>query len=183
MEFWPRWNKTYWKKSSMSSRPLGFVLAASDHGPVIVSRFDFNRSPDGQGYYGVGAQILGRGCYEKGEIEVIKNELMVLRQDRGDGVMALDCGANIGIISLEMAKYMLGWGEVWAYEAQERLFYALCGNIALANLFNISAFRFALSNKVGWIQAPEPDYLKPGSFGSFELRFTPKTEHIGQTIN
>ena len=129
----------------INTRTLGFVLAASDHGPLIVSRFDFNHTPGG-GAYGVGAQILGLGVYEWDEVLLIRKELDRLRLGRGDGIVALDIGANIGVISIEMAKHMLGWGQVRAFEAQERLFYALCGNIALSNLYNINATFAAVGN-------------------------------------
>jgi FkbM family methyltransferase len=162
-------------------RPLGFVLAASDHGPLIVSRFDFNNSPSG-GTYGVGAQILGNGVYEIDEISLIKHELGRLRRIDKE-IVAIDCGANIGVLSLEMAKHMEGWGRVWAFEPQERLFYALCGNIALSNLYNIHADCNAVGAKSEILSIPVPDYNRPGSFGSMELRHSKTTEYIGQSID
>jgi FkbM family methyltransferase len=82
-----------------------------------------------------------------------------------------------------MAREMLGWGEVWAFEPQERLFYALAGNVALANLFNVHARFAAVGREVGEISIPRPDYTRPGSLGSLELNFGPRTEHIGQTVS
>src|SRR5260370_16749261 len=38
--------------------------------------------------------------------------------------------------TIEWAKRMTGWGSVLAIEAQERIYYALAGNIALNNCFN-----------------------------------------------
>lgn len=166
----------------INMRTLGFVLAASDHGPLIVSRFDFNHAQGG-GTYGVGAQILGRGVYEWDEVLLIREELDRLRLGRGDGIVALDIGANIGVMSIEMAKHMQGWGQVRAFEAQERLFYALCGNIALSNLYNINATFAAVGNDTGSIDIPFPDYNKPGSFGSMELCYRPNIESIGQSVS
>ncbi len=164
------------------THPLPFVLAASDLGPMIVSRLDYAQSAQG-GFYGVGFQILHTGSYDATEVEDVKAILRSLRTLRGDGVVALDCGANIGVHSLAMAKEMIGWGEVLAFEAQERLFYALCGNIALGNFFNVRALWTAVSDRPGTIEIPKVDYLRHGSYGSLELRHSAKTEYIGQSVS
>lgn len=162
-------------------KPAAFVLASTDHGAMIVNRNDWNKVPEG--FYGVGFQLLNTGAYERSEIDLIRQILFDRRRQAGDGIIALDCGANIGVHTVEMANYMTGWGEVIAFEAQERLFYALCGNIALANLFNANAILAAVGAEAGAIPVPQPDYNKPGSFGSLELQYNPKTEYIGQKIN
>lgn len=161
--------------------PLPFVLAASDHGPMIVSRLDYAQNP--HGFYGVGFQILHTGSYDSEEIELVLSILRKLRTKRGNGICALDCGANIGVHTLAMGKEMIGWGKVVAFEPQERLFYALCGNIALANLFNVYADFSAIGNEIGSILVPKPNYTKSGSFGSLELRQHSKTEYIGQQVS
>lgn len=165
----------------MPHRPLPFVLAASDHGPMIVSRLDFAQSPGG--FYGVGFQILHTGSYDAPEIDEVGAILDNCRAHNGDGVVFLDCGANIGVHSLSMAKHMLGWGSVRAFEAQERLFYALAGNIALGNFFNITATHAAVGRETGTILMPQPNYQRSGSLGSLELQCSPKTEFIGQPIS
>lgn len=92
------------------------------------------------------------------------------RQCYGDGVVAIDCGANCGVHTVEWAKHMTGWGVVVAIEAQERLYYALAGNIAVNNCFNARAIHAAASNTCGTMKMPVPNYLNPGSFGSLELK-------------
>ncbi len=109
-------------------RKLPFILAASDHGPMIVSWLDMVETMPGAPY-GVGAQILHRGVYEPIEINAILELLAVRRQHFGDGLLAIDCGAHIGVHTIGWAKLMTGWGSVLAIEAQERLCYALAGNI------------------------------------------------------
>ena len=49
-------------------------------------------------------------------------------------------GANIGVHTVEWARHMYGWGNVIAIEAQERLYYSLCGNISLNNCLNVRRF-------------------------------------------
>ena len=47
----------------------------------------------------------------------------------GDGVVAVDGGANIGVHTIEWATAMTGWGSVIAIEPQERIYYALAGTL------------------------------------------------------
>jgi FkbM family methyltransferase len=163
-------------------RKIAFVLAASDHGTLIVNRFDY-RMVDERSGFGVGFQILEGASFDAQEVDLALSLLMLRRQYFGDGVVALDCGANIGVHSIEWAKRMSGWGQVLAIEAQERVFYALAGNIAVNNCFNARAIHAAVAAKSGAMRIPTPDYLSPGSFGSLELRRREGTEFIGQPVD
>jgi len=163
-------------------RKIAFVLAASDHGAMIVNRFDYQLVDNATGI-GVGYQILEHSSYDMSEVETVLRLLDLRRQHHGAGVIAVDCGANIGVHSVEWARHMSQWGEVLAIEAQERIYYALAGNLALNNCFNARALHAAVSSTVGTMRIPQPDYLTPGSFGSLELRRTEQTEFIGQPIN
>ncbi len=165
------------------SRPRAFVGVETDHGFMIVNRNDFHQNPS-MDPYGVGYQLLTFGAYDKEEISFVLKILRNRYTSFGGGVVALDVGANIGVHTLEMAREMENWGQVLAFEAQERLYYALCGNISLNNLSNAQAFNLAIGETVGFIQIPQPDYNKPASFGSLELQYRPtQTEFIGQTIS
>ena len=163
------------------ARKLAFVLASSNHGAMIVNRLDF-RIADNVGT-GVGLQILEQGAHDAVECELAVKLLMLRRQFHGDGVVGIDCGANIGVHTLEWATAMTGWGEVVAIEAQERIYYALAGNIALNNCFNAIAIHGAVAAEPGIMKIPCPDYLMPGSFGSLELKQSPDNEFIGQSID
>lgn len=162
-------------------RPIAFVLAAAQHGTMIVNRHDFHASSGGT--YGVGHQILTTGAFDPAEISTSLQLLSERRRHVGDGVVALDCGANIGVHTLEWAKHMHGWGEILAIEAQERLFYALCGNLALNNCFNARAIWAAVGEASGVIRVPMVNYLAPGSYGSLELKPAARNEFIGQEID
>jgi FkbM family methyltransferase len=165
-----------------TERPVAFVLAASDHGTMIVNRFDHAMSQYGS-LIGVGHQILSNGAYDPQEVALLLELLERRRAHYGDGVVAVDCGANVGVHTLEWARRMTGWGRVIAFEAQERIFYALAGNLALNNCFNARAIYAAVGAQIGALRIPAPDYLKPGSFGSLELRASEANEFIGQTID
>src|ERR1700719_2509896 len=129
-------------------RKIAFVLAASDHGTMIVNRLDYRMIDEHRGF-GVGFQILEGASFDPQEVDVALSLLGLRRQYFGDGGVAVDCGANIGVHTIEWANRMHGWGQVIAIEAQERLFYALTGNIAINNCFNARALNAAVAAKVG----------------------------------
>ena len=166
----------------IAGQKLAFVMASSNHGTMIVNRFDY-RMLDANRGYGVGFQILETAAFDPFEVKVALELLAVRRKYHGDGVIAIDCGANIGVHTIEWASSMTGWGTVVAVEAQERIFYALAGNIAINNCFNAHAVHAAVSSESGTMQIPNPDYFTPSSFGSLELRPRPSNEFIGQPIN
>jgi len=162
-------------------RKIGFVLAATEHGTMILNRFDYHRGDHGT--FGVGHVLLSNSIWQPAEIGSAVNLLAARRTHFGDGVMAIDCGANIDTPTLKWARSMTGWGSVIAIAAQERIFYALAGNIALNNCFNARAILAAVAATDGMLRVPTPDYLAPGSFGSLELKHSATNEFIGQTID
>lgn len=163
-------------------RKLAFVTAATEHGTLIVNRFDQHRI-DAQNAYGVGFQLLNQAFYDRDEVRLARTLLDLRRSHHGNGVVAVDCGANIGVHTIEWAKHMTGWGTVLALEAQERIYYALAGNIAINNCFNARAIHAAVTSRPGRMKIPSPDYLVESSFGSLELQKREQTEFIGQTID
>src|SRR6201994_401977 len=166
----------------IAGQKLAFVMASSNHGTMIVNRFDYRMVGPDRGY-GVGYQILEAAAFDPGEVKIALELLALRRKHHGDGVIAIDCGANIGVHTIEWAKAMTGWGSVLSIEAQERIFYALAGNIAINNCFNALAINAAVSSESGIMQIPSPNYLVPSSFGSLELRKRDGNEFIGQTID
>jgi FkbM family methyltransferase len=163
-------------------RKLAFVLASSNHGTMIVNRLDY-RMVNAESGYGVGFQILETASFDPAEVKLAVELLAARRRHHGDGVLALDCGANIGVHTIEWASAMTGWGSVLAIEAQERIYYALAGNIAINNCFNAMALHAAVSSEPGVMTIPNPNYTVPSSFGSLELRQRANNEFIGQAIN
>lgn len=171
------------------NRPLPFILASTNTGAMIVNHQDYAHDQHGN-TYGVGCQYLSRGSFDPSEIELVLNLLNLRRQHHGDGVTALDCGANIGAHTIAWGIEMTGWGKVISFEAQERIYYALAGNIALNNCFNVRAIHAALGNTkilpdpaAHFLDIPVPDYTKNASFGSLELRPSEHNEFIGQKID
>jgi FkbM family methyltransferase len=163
-------------------RKLAFVTAATDHGTFIVNRFD-QMVANGSAGFGVGFQLLENAHYDPDEVGLLLRALDLRRQCYGDGVVAIDCGANIGVHTIEWAKHMTAWGAVLAIEAQERIYYALAGNIAINNCFNARAIQAAVSNRAGTMKIPVPNYSAAASFGSLELKPGDGAEFIGQAID
>ena len=163
-------------------RPLAFVLAATDQGTMIVNRFDRRMLGPADGV-GVGYQLLERAAYDPEEVKMLLQILDLRRQTHGDGALAVDCGANIGVHTVEWAKHMTGWGAVLAFEAQQRIYYALAGNITINNCFNAQAVHAAVASRPGLMKIPQPNYLAAASFGSLELKKRDNTEFIGQAID
>ncbi|VXB53960.1 FkbM family methyltransferase [Burkholderia sp. 8Y] len=162
-------------------RPIAFVLAASNHGTMIVNRHDHHTRNNFS--FGVGQQILSHSCFDADEVRFVLDVLSMRRRYFGDGVFAIDGGANIGVHSVEWARHMHGWGRVLSFEAQEVVYYALAGNLALNNCLNARARLAALGESSGEISIPQPDYFSAASFGSLELRERATPEAIGQTIS
>ena len=161
-----------------------FVLASTGHGPLIVNRNDrVIVPPDPAGHergYGVGFQLLETGFFDPDEVKRGAELLQLKRRYRGVGVVAVDVGANIGVMTVTWARLMEGWGSVHAFECQERLFYALCGNIALNNLGNAHAYLGAMGTEHGVLKLVDRlDFDRPGSYGSMSL-IEDKSKDVGQ---
>jgi FkbM family methyltransferase len=165
-----------------AQRPLAFVLAATEHGTMIVNRFDRHMMTATEGF-GVGYQLLERSGYDLSEVKMLLQLLDLRRQAYGDGAIAVDCGANLGVHTVEWSKHMTSWGVVLAFEAQERIYYALAGNITINNCLNARAIHAAVTSQSGIMKMPTPNYLATASFGSLELKQRPNAEFIGQTID
>jgi FkbM family methyltransferase len=138
---------------------------------------------DDKSGYGVGHQLLNTSSFDQQEIDFALALLYRRKINFGDGVVAIDCGANIGVHTIEWARLMTSWGRVIAFEAQEKIFYALAGNIILNNCLNATVKHSAVGASCGFIEIPEPNYLIPSSYGSFELQKKQNNEYIGQNIN
>jgi FkbM family methyltransferase len=164
------------------SRKIAFVLASSDHGTMIVNRFDYHMVEADRGF-GVGFDLLNTSSFDPVSVEMTTSLLKLRRHHFGDGVTAIDCGANIGVFTVEWARAMTGWGNAIAIEAQERVFYALAGNIAINNCFNARAIFAAASDQAGVMKAPQLDHTRPASFGSVEIKRREHTEFAGQAID
>lgn len=149
---------------------------------MIINRNDYHLFAEDMGY-GVGYELLKNSSYCQQEVDFSLALLSKRRVNFGPGVVAIDCGANIGVHTVEWAKLMHDWGEVISFEAQEKIYYALAGNIAINNCLNVTARLAAVGDHCGEIEVPQLNYLSPASFGSLELQKTEQNENIGQQVD
>jgi FkbM family methyltransferase len=164
-----------------------FVLVTTDEGSMIVNRLDYNipkkiecwhdPGPDGDYRYGIGQQILDTGSFEPAEINNAKRVLDFRRKQFGNGVLAIDGGANIGTHTIAWAKHMTHWGKVLSFEPQRLVFYQLAGNIVLNNCLNVEAEHMALGPHCDNIFIPQLDPTLPANFGGLEI-----TKSVGESI-
>jgi FkbM family methyltransferase len=162
------------------------IVNRNDHHTLPLSSKQedwYISNPDGTFSYGIGANILKSSEFESDEVGLVHALLEFRGMYFHDGVVAIDAGANIGTHTIEWARFMNHWGEVHSFEAQESVFYALAGNVAINNCDNVRARYCALGSECGTIQVPRLNPFRPASFGSLEYRQTDNNENIGQFVN
>lgn len=134
------------------------VLVNTDQGLMIVNRFDYDHNQVGHGQW-----LLDHGNCNTVEV----NDCYQAIGHIFDPVI-FDVGSNIGTISVWLAK-IFPKGQIYCFEAQPQVYYQLCGNISINNLFNVDAFNLAVSSETGFLEFKEPNYFKNNDFGTFSL--------------
>ena len=84
-----------------------------------------------------------------------------------EGGIALDIGANIGCLTIPIAKRA---SFVIAVEPQRITFQHLCANVALSALRNVHTIHAAMADKPGVIHITPPDWDSGANNGGFELK-------------
>ena len=132
----------------LGDRKLQNVLVSSDHGMMIVNRFD--RGPD---EVSVGSHILDHGNNNTVEADTAIKVLANV-----DNPIIFDVGANIGTFATWVAMWTKTKnGRVYCFEPQRQVFQMLCGNMALNNITNVYAYEIALGRQNKMIEMPEVD--------------------------
>lgn len=168
-----------------------FILTSTHFGMMLANRLDYYKDPlTGGGFCGVGCDLMEWGEYRREEVDRCFAYILQACR-RGSPVVVLDIGANIGTHTIPWAKQMalsgdgVPWGEVIAIEPQERIYYALAGNITLNNCFNARALWGAAAAKSGQLTIPVVDHCQPANFGGLSLTSAPKHDSpkpIGETV-
>lgn len=134
------------------------VIVNTDHGTMIVNRYDSNPN-----YVGHGAWMLDHGNCSTIEALCCYDFL-----NGTPNPVILDIGANIGTFTTWMAKAFPN-GEIHSFEPQMAVFQLLCGNIAVNNLYNVRTYNFALGKQQEKLEVFEPNYFINDDFGTFSL--------------
>lgn len=102
------------------------------------------------------------------EAEIAK--LLTIADALPHGAIAVDAGANIGLIAVPLAQTLQHkLGSVIAFEPQRLIYYMLAGNTALAGLQNLTCLQMALSDRAGEIHVPVLDPYSSQDFGTVSL--------------
>lgn len=84
---------------------------------------------------------IGRSLYYAGEY--CDEEVNLLEKICSDGDIVIDGGANIGTLTIPLAK-LLGSGKIIAFEPQQSVFQTLCANVVLNSINNVIALPVGL---------------------------------------
>lgn len=127
-------------------------LTAGRHGFFMFNRHDT--------YIGKGFEVYGEYC---------EHEVALLSQLLRPGQVFWDIGANIGALTIPLARVVGETGSVVAFEPNPYVFHTLAGNVAANNLSQVRCFPYALSDAAGTLTVPQVDYNKTGNFGMVSL--------------
>jgi FkbM family methyltransferase len=108
-------------------------------------------------------EYIGRSLELYGEFSEIECGFLA-RWLRADDVV-IDAGANIGALTVPLARAVGRGGRVIAYEPQRVVFQLLCANVALNELTQVETRRAALGARAGSARVPCPSPRVPGNFG------------------
>jgi FkbM family methyltransferase len=132
-----------------------------------VSYSAFQKTRHGLAIYPRNDRYVGRslevyGEYSEGEVDLFRSLL-----EPGDVV--IEAGANVGALTLPLARLVGPRGLVHAFEPQRIPYYITCGTIALNGLDHVQVHLAAVGRDVGFITVPEFAFDLPGSYGGLEL--------------
>ncbi len=127
------------------------IVAARD-GRLLVNRKDV---------------FIGRAIEIYGEYSGLEGAFLKKLVKAGDHV--IEVGANIGSLTVGLAKAVGSRGRVDAFEVQRACYALLQAQIALNQLHNIHAHREAAGRTAGQLFVPVTDYAQFGNFGGVAL--------------
>ena len=136
----------------------------------ILAGDGFNRLARGRyGYilYNKNDTYVGRSIEQYGEYG--EAEAGLLKQICQPNDIVVEVGANIGSLTVPMARAVGNRGLVLAFEPQPIVFQTLCGNLALNSLTNVRCFRSAVGAEGGHVFIPGIRYDKEGNFGGVSV--------------
>src|SRR5262249_31004038 len=94
-------------------------------------------------------------------------------------LVTVDVGANLGAITVPLARALGDNGIVHAFEPQRLVYYMLCGNVALASLENVHCHRLARGDQPGRCDLPAYRLDKIVNIGAYQLEKTGDTDFDG----
>jgi FkbM family methyltransferase len=111
---------------------------------------------------GISQMLRIYGEWAQPEVDLLTNLV-------APGDTVLDLGANIGTITVPLAKRVGNSGRVVAFEAQPAIYLLLAANLALNELLAVRALNLAVGDQSGFIDVPELDYSQRTNFGGISF--------------
>jgi FkbM family methyltransferase len=136
----------------------------------LLPQGGFNRCVLGrEGYvlYNPHDIYVGQAVERYGEFS--EGEAQLLRQMCPPGGVVVEVGANIGALTLVLARSVGPAGYVYAFEPQRIIFQSLCANLALNSIVNVDARHAAAAADPGWVLIPDIDYTRTTNFGGISV--------------
>lgn len=122
----------------------------------------------------LGRAMCTYGEYSEAEVDLFRSILK-------PGDMVVEVGANVGYLTVPIAKMVAPNGMVWAIEPQRLVFQTLCGNLTLNGLLNVGARQEALADKDGMARIPVVDPSSTGNFGGISV-LSPESKEFGEPV-
>lgn len=113
--------------------------------------------------YNANDRYVGHALETYGEYSEHETALLLRLLRPGDVV--IEAGANIGALTVPLARAVGPEGLVLAFEPLPVVFHTLCANLALNALENTRAYPYALGRYDGDISIPKIDYAVMDNFG------------------
>jgi FkbM family methyltransferase len=133
------------------SLPLLHLVQTRD-GALLAPRYDMYVGPSLETY----------GEYSRDERELL-DALLV------PGNVVVQAGANIGALTIPLARRVGVRGRLLAFEPQRVMFRALVANLALTDAWHADAIAAAVGASEGMVSFPAVDYSRPGNFGGIAV--------------
>lgn len=127
-------------------------------------------------FYFAGDAYIGACLRDYGEFSEL--EFDMLRQLLHPGHVVVEAGANIGALTVPIARAVGPTGTVYAIEAQRRVFQVLCANVAVSGLPHVHTLHAAVSNGGEPLLVPPIDYASANNFGGVSLLTTGEGEKV-----
>lgn len=149
------------------SSKLWTTVFNSGHGPMILNIRD----------KGISTDILRTGYFEPKQIALL-SELTNYLLSRQRNITIYDVGANIGTHTLALAKISPSRIRVRSFEVQSKIFYMLCGTVAINGLGNVDCHNVAVGERnMEMINLNLPNYSEDYNYGSYEVDDIEKSDN------
>lgn len=156
---------------NVGDKPRRNVLVSTDHGTMIVNRFDCNHEQVGHGQW-----LLDHGNTSTVEASICFEALSGIESPK-----IFDIGANIGTLTTWLAM-AFPTGRIYSFEPQRAVFQQLTGNVAINNLYNVYTYNMGIGAENTYIEFNEPNYFRNHDFGTFTLNKDTMIERTADTM-